>query len=120
MTRPPTPATACRDRSARPRTAPLLRRQRHPPSTQRCGAHASESLPQADVDAEGSIAVALVEGNAEIEARRTEARIVAHADTGTDTRRALTEVRQGGEIGAAGVEEGHDAERLADALAEFD
>src|SRR5947209_7561693 len=115
-TRLPRPTAACRDWSAPRRRAQRSRPPRRPRPTQQCDARASECLPQTDIDAERCIAVALVERDAEIKARWTEARVVAHAHAGTDPRRVLAEVRQGREIGVAGIEEGHNPERLADAL----
>src|SRR5262249_39546378 len=81
---------------------------------------ASEGLSDADIDAERGIAVALVERHADVEACGAEVRIVAHARTGADARRKLRKIGEGVGIGTAGIDEGHGAERLADALAELD
>src|SRR5258708_2543453 len=81
---------------------------------------ASERLPQADIDAERRIAVAGVEREADIQPYRSEIGVVARADAGADSRHEQRKIGQHIGIGAAGIDEGHGAERLADPLAKLD
>src|SRR3954469_20345498 len=106
--------------SAGRRTASRRPRPDRRASMPGAGPSASESLADADIDAERRVAVALVQRDADIEPRRTEVGVIAHAGAGADSRRHLREVRQGVGVGAARIDEGHGAERLADALAELE
>src|SRR4051794_17919615 len=105
--------------SAGRRTAPRRPRPDRQASMPGAGPSASESLADADIDAERSVAVALVQRDADIEPRRTEVGVIAHACAGADARRHLREVRQGVGVGTAGIDKGRGAERLADALAKL-
>ena len=68
------PGGVCRPANSAARRRPGRRR-----SIRGRGPSASEGLSDADIDAERRIAVALVEWHADVEPRRTEVRIVAHA-----------------------------------------
>src|SRR5260370_30144558 len=113
-------ACAARVLSAGQRTAGRPARSVRRPSRRGRAASASEGLADADRDAERRVAVALVQRQADIESRRAEAGVVAHPDAGAHARRELREIGQGVEVGRAGIEKDHGAERLADALAELD
>src|SRR5262249_34267800 len=120
MSRPSKRASVGQGWSAGRRTAAGRPPPDRPPSMPGGGASASEGLTDRDVEAERRVALARIEREADIDARRTEVGVVAHTEAGTDARRQLGEIRQRIGIGGTRVDEGHDAERLADALAELD
>src|SRR5262245_27311230 len=72
----------------------------------------SKGLSPADIDAEGRIAFAPVEREADIEADRAEVGIIAYAGADADPGGKQGEIRPHPWIGAAGIDEGDGAERL--------
>src|SRR5690242_1566114 len=73
-----------------------------------------EGLPERDCDREGPVALLTVQRDAEVDADRTEARIIADADPGRVSEVGEARQRLGGE--GAAVEERHDAEIPAKGL----
>src|SRR5258708_981940 len=113
------PASAGRPWSASLRTRRLPRQacRRHP--RQGSFVCASERLSQADIEADGGVAGARVEREADIDADRAEIGIVTCADAGTDTRRHRGEVGPYRRVSAAGVDEGYGTPGCAYSLAKL-
>src|SRR6056297_620591 len=96
------------------------RRERGRRCRRGCGSvSSSKGLPDADIDAVATLAVLLLQRDCEIKPDRTDAGMIAQTEPGGEAQ-SFAEIRIALAESAAGIDEGHDADRIGDADARLD